>query len=178
MDATVAALLGASFGAVTALASAVLTSAVTLRTERSRQKEARKSSRVQALRDRTAVAFAELFAVQHATEWIAWFAKHDPTAVDTELVESFDGEVHRAYPKLLGAIAAVAALDIRIYEELRLIMERLYAVEGSLAIELRQVGTNHAAAVQAAAQLLPASLDLVESLPRDLARIMEMAGEN
>ncbi len=68
MSATLAALLGAALGAVTALTSAVLTNMVDLRKERARQLEARRTAHIQALREHTAVVFAEFFAIQHPVE--------------------------------------------------------------------------------------------------------------
>lgn len=65
MDATSAALLGTLVGAVTAL-GVVLTSLVAWRNERSRQQAAKDAADVEILRQHTAVAFTEMFAINHA----------------------------------------------------------------------------------------------------------------
>jgi hypothetical protein len=65
VDATSAALLGTLVGAVTAL-GVVLTSLVAWRNERSRQQAAKDAADVEILRQHTAVAFTEMFAINHA----------------------------------------------------------------------------------------------------------------
>lgn len=94
MATTTAALLGALVGAITGLVSATITNFVALRNEQSRQEEARRASYVQALREHTGTAFAELFVVQHAINWITWFAKNDPRVLNNEKIASYDAEVH------------------------------------------------------------------------------------
>jgi hypothetical protein len=175
VDATLAALLGTAIGAGTAFISAVLTNAVTLRNERARQMEARHTTQMQALREHTAVVFAELFAVQHPVEWVAFFAKHDPPAIDRQVINWFDDEVRRAYPRMLGALTMVAALDLGIYDELRPLVDHLVDLEGRVTIALRRIETDRTA-VEAVAAFLPASHELMKTLPRDLARIMEVVG--
>jgi hypothetical protein len=65
-------------GSVAAIISAALASFATLRNERARQKEARRAIDVRTLREHTALVFTELFTLQHAINWLTWFAKYDP----------------------------------------------------------------------------------------------------
>jgi hypothetical protein len=172
---TTAALLGALVGAITGLVSATITNFVALRNERTRQEEARRAAYVQALREHTAIAFTELFTVQHAINWITWFAKQDPGVLDDKKIASYDDEVHRAFPKLLGTIATVAGLNLRVYQELRPIMDRLYDLDARTAVALRQIEGDQDAAVQSLRNCWAEARELEKTLPPDLARIMEIA---
>ncbi len=106
---------------------------------------------------------------------MAFYAKHDPQALDRETVTWFDHECRSHWPKVFGALAMVAALDLDVYEELGALIDRLLGLEGRIEIALRQIDTDHAAAVQAVAEFLPAVNELLKTAPRELARIMVMA---
>lgn len=177
MNGTSAALLGTLVGAITALASGALTNRVTLRNERSRQQEARRAAFVATLRQHTAVAFAELFALNHTANWIAWFAEHDPRAVDHQMTASFDAETNRIYPKLLGATAMVAALNLPIYQELRPLQGHLFRLWEQVAIALHRLDVDRDEAMQALRECLPVAMELEGALPPELARIMGKAEE-
>jgi hypothetical protein len=175
ISATSAALLGALIGAVAALVTAVLTNLGALRNERIRQEAAKRADYVQALRAQVGVAFTELFVLQHALNWVTWFAKHDPDALDDRMIASYDADTHRALPRILGAMAMVAALNLRVWRELWPVMQRVYDLEGLVAIELRQVSADRNAAIRALQEYLPKAYQLEKDLPPQLARIMEMA---
>jgi hypothetical protein len=172
---TTAALLGALVGAITGLVSATITNFVALRNERTRQEEARRASYVQALREHTAIAFAELFVVQHAINWITWFAKHDPGVLNDDKIASYDAEVHLAFPKLLGTMATVAGLNLGVYKELRPIMQRLYDLDVRTAAALRHIKADQEAALQSLQDCWAEASQLVTTLPPELARIMQVA---
>jgi hypothetical protein len=177
VSSTTAALLGALIGAVTALVSATITNVVALRNERARQDAAKQATYVEALRRDTAVAFTELFAIQHAINWITWFAENDPRAIDNEMIASYNSETHGAYPRLLGAMAAVAALNLRVYQELRPLMQEVYDLEEHIALALRGVNArrDRDAAMLRLRDGLRKAYALERRLPPELARIMEIA---
>jgi hypothetical protein len=175
LSAATAALLGASIAGTVALASSVLTNLVTLRNERLKQTEARRAAYVEALRKHTGVAFAELFAVQHADNWVSRFAEYDPHAINNEMIKAHHTEVHGAYPKLLGAMASVAALNLRVYEELQPLARRLYDLDHHVSLALRQFGDDREKTVQSLRDCLRESLVLERDLPEELERIMKVA---
>ena len=111
MSGTTAALAGALIGAVTALASGVLAGYFALRSERMRHREAEKAAHAGSVREHTAAFFAELFAIHFAANWVAWFAEHDPGALDHEMAGFYDAETYRAFPKLLGSAPPAAPSD-------------------------------------------------------------------
>src|SRR5687768_16727364 len=125
-----AAMEAAILAAAAALVGATIAAWVTLRTERSRRVAEREAEalRIRAagdaeelklLRDRTAQVFYQLFAIQHEMEWITWHALHHPETVDGAMVRAYESAVHAAYPKALGAMALVAAMDRELYMDLK-----------------------------------------------------------
>jgi hypothetical protein len=91
------------------------------------------------------------------------------------MIASYDADTHRALPRILGAMAMVAALNLRVWRELWPVMQRVYDLEGLVAIELRQVSADRNAAIRALQEYLPKAYQLEKDLPPQLARIMEMA---
>jgi hypothetical protein len=175
MNGTTAALAGALIGAATALASGGLAGYVALRIERLRQREARHASHVQAVREHTAAFFAELFAIHLAANWIAWFAEHDSDALDEAMVEFYDGETYRAFPKLLGATAMVAALNLGVYQELQPLIIEVYQLWERVMSGLHRLDSDSGEAISDLRDCLPDAMRLEFRLIPELARIMELA---
>jgi len=175
VNGTTAALAGALIGAATALVSGVLTGYVTLRNERTRNREAKRASHVQAVREHTAVFFAELFAIHHAANWIAWFAEHDSDALDEAMVEFYDTETYRAFPKLLGATAMVAALNLNVYDELKPLMIGVYQLWERVMSGLHRLDTSSDEAISDLRDCLPDAMKLEFRLIPELSRVMELA---
>jgi len=171
-----AALVGALIGAVTALASGVLAGYFALRSERMRHREARKAAHVGSVRDHTAAFFAELFAIHFAANWVAWFAEHDPGALDHEMAEFYDTETYRAFPKLLGSTAMVAALNTGVYEQLKPLIIEVYKLWERVMHGLHQLDRSPDEAITELRGCLPDAMKLEFQLIPELARIMELAG--
>ena len=72
-------------------------------------------------------------------------------------------------------MAMVAALNLRVWRELRSVMQRVYDLEGLVASKLRQVSADRNAAIRALQEYLPKAQQLEQDLPPELARIMEIA---
>lgn len=72
---------GAVVGAGVALASSVLTNLVSWRNERTRQQAVKNAANEETARHQTALAFTELFALNHAVSWITWFASMPRTTL-------------------------------------------------------------------------------------------------
>jgi hypothetical protein len=162
-------------GAVTALAGGMLTNLVALRNERSRQQAAKDAADVAILRQHTAVAFTEIFALNHAANWIAWFAEHAPRTLNQQMTATFDAETNRAYPSLLGATAMVAALHLDVYEELRRLQGQVFRLWEQAAIAAHRLDIDRDDAIRALRSCLPVAMELEGRLGPELARIMEMA---
>jgi hypothetical protein len=52
--------------------------------------------------------------------------RYDSVALNREFVKSYDDEIHRAFPKVVGAMAMVASLDLDAHGRMRPILDRLY----------------------------------------------------
>ena len=176
MSGTTAALAGALIGAVTALASGVLAGYFALRSERMRHREAEKAAHVGSVREHTAAFFAELFAIHFAANWVAWFAEHDPGALDHEMAGFYDTETYRAFPKLLGSTAMVAALNTGVYEELKPLIIEVYKLWERVMHGLHQLDHSPDEAIAELRGCLPDAMKLEFQLIPELARIMELAG--
>ena len=175
MNATEAALLGALVGAGVALAGSVLTSLVSWRIERARQRAAEAAADVETLRRHTADAFSELFALNHAISWITWFAVYAPHAVNQQMKASFDAETHVTFPKVLAAMTMVASVNREFYSDLRQLQKRVFKLWEQVATALHhEPGPD--VAMQALAECWPRAEELDNELPDRLRRMMEMAG--
>lgn len=175
MDSTASALLGAFVGSATALATAALASAVAVHNERRRREEAARSSATQSLRTAVAAAFTEFYAFSHAISWITWYAKHDPDSVDAPMARSYEEENHAVIPKLQGALAVVASLNLTTYEELQPLVHRLFVLDKHVTNAVVRLRTDRAGAIAALADQLDEVTTLQNSVPAELNRVMNLA---
>lgn len=129
----------------------------------------------QTQRDYTAVAFIELFALNHAISWITWFAKHAPHAVNQQMRASFDAESHGTFPKLLAAMAMVALVNLDMYSELRRLQKRVFDLWEEVAKALHQEADLEVA-TRTLCDCLPVVEELDRVLPDQLGRMMKAAG--
>jgi hypothetical protein len=175
MNTTQAAWFGALIGGIFALTGVVITNVVALRNERLRQEAGARTARIEALRRYAGLAFGEFFSAQHSIEWITWYAVHDSDALNDEFVKSYDDEIHRAFPKMVAAMAMVASLDLDAYGRMRPILDRLYQLEAYVAREVRRLSTNRAEAVTRLARHLEEATELEKVLPPELGQVMQAA---
>jgi hypothetical protein len=139
------------------------------------QQAAKDAANLETLRHYTATAFSELFALNHAASWVTWFAGHAPHAVNQQMAASFDAETHSTFPKLLSAMAMVATVNWRVYEQLRLLQKGVFDLWERVAAALHQE-SDPDAALQALRDCLPAAEELDDRLPKELERLMKTAG--
>jgi hypothetical protein len=71
------------------------------------RKDVAASLSVQAIKDLA----TELARASHHACWITWKASCDPDRLSAEEIERYDADMHECLPKLLGAQAALAAID-------------------------------------------------------------------
>jgi hypothetical protein len=172
-----AVLLGALIGGGAAVIGTAITGTIAYRVERSRQAGAAQLASVTALREQIALAFTALFALQHALNWVIWFAKYAADDVNRKMVRAFDDEVHTAHPQILGALTLVASLNMTIYKEITPLVRQLYDVEHDVAVALHQLETDRETTIATLQHYLGKVLKIEEKLPLELARVMELAGQ-
>jgi hypothetical protein len=175
MNATVAALLGSLVGAGAALAGTILTSIVTLKTERRRQESKIQARYVDALRKRSGAAFAQFFIIVQEIEWISWCGVNDPDAVDGHRIKSYEDRVNEAYGILLGSMATTASLSLPAYDEMHPILSGLYDLESRVGATLRKFRSERSTAIEELTVCRSEAAALRESLPQKLNHIMTTA---
>jgi len=127
-----ATLVAAVIAATTALMGALAAGAVALRNETRRRRAAAVDSDRLALRSQAANLFVHLFQLQHEMEWLTWHAVNRPGFLDRRLAAAYESAVHAVYPKILGAMAVLASLDLELYQTLQPLVDQLYNVEGAI----------------------------------------------
>lgn len=161
------------------MAASVLTNVVALRNERRRQRQAEREARIAEVNSRTEDAFKHLFAIQHSIEWVTWHAKHDPESIrNPKLVASYDEEIHQAYPAFLGALAAANAISDTVYEDLRRLLDRVYTIEHTVALALKEAqrsDEHFATAIVKLTSCYTEITNLLEDLLTQLPDVMERA---
>ena len=116
-------------------------------------------------------------AAIHTISWLTWRAKSQPQHLSVEHVDAFDKDMHLLYPELTGSLALVAALNKDVYDRLRNIVDKVYALDVRVAESTTSVrdGAEGAAALVAAhhgeAQAMERSLkedlkDLMNFVPQ------------
>ena len=163
----------AAVAALAALASVVIAGTVALMNEAKRRRDARHAEELKELRAWTAQVFQHLFELQHETEWITWHALHHPQTVDRKMISAYEAAVHAAFPKLLGAMAVVAAVDEELFTSLKQQADALYDLEGRVALAAISIPEDEALA-RLASMNGPAR-GFYEALPERLAHAMREA---
>jgi hypothetical protein len=90
-----------------------------------------------------------------------------------KMVMDYEDAVHAAYPKALGAMAVVAALDLDLYHRLCEQADRLYAFENEVG--LRALSFAEEGGIPRLAALTNVSKEFYVSLPLQLAQAMRDA---
>jgi len=172
-----AAIAGAVIAAVIALIGVIATTAVALHNETRRRRAAVSDARRLALRSAAAEVFVHIFHVQHEMEWLTWHAVHRPKAVDQKMTAAYEAAVHAAYPKILGAMATLAALDLDLYHKVAPLLEILYSGEANIGREIGGLAEleQRTDTLDGLAALHEFALDLYRSLPPKLAEAMQEA---
>jgi hypothetical protein len=127
-----AAVVAASIGGLTALIAALVAGAVALRNESHRRSAARKDVDRQTLRAQAAEVFRQMFVLQHEMEWLTWHAANRPKSLNSQMTRAYESSVHDSYPRILGAMAVLASMDIGLYRRLEPLMERLFEAESQI----------------------------------------------
>jgi hypothetical protein len=98
--------------------------------------------------------------------------------VNQQMTAVFDAETNRAYPKLLGATAMVAALHLDGYRELRRLQGQVFRLWEGVAIAAHRLDTDPDGAMEALRDCLPIAMELEGMLGPELAPIMERPRRN
>ncbi len=103
---------------------------------RSRRKDVER----QALRTQAAEVFRHIFVLQHEMEWLTWHAFNRPKNLDSRMTAAYESTVHDAYPKVLGAMAILASMNIDLYQRLAPMVDRIYEMDGEIGSHITGLG--------------------------------------
>jgi hypothetical protein len=152
-----------------------------LKTGEGDRKSAARAAYVDTLRERSGIVFAQCFIIVQEIEWITWYGDNDPYAIDKRRVGSYEERVNDAYGTLLGAMAATASIDLKIYDEMKPILNNLYDLESRVGSALRGVMKRGmlkryaSSAIKDLRYCRITAARIRESLPSDLNRIMRLS---
>jgi hypothetical protein len=174
MNQSEAVVLAASIAGLAALVTALLAGVVALRNESQQRSAAQKNADRQALRAQTAEVFRQMFVLQHEMEWLTWHAANRPKSLDSHMLESYESSVHESYPKMLGAMAVLASMDVGLYNQLTPLMERLFEAEGRIGRLINGLGSRRkqGSSVTQLKQLNEPIRTLYRELPPEMAEAM------
>jgi hypothetical protein len=167
--------LAALIGGAAAVIAAVVTANRNLERERMRLNVAAQEARAQLLRDRISETFSQAFAVQHEMTWITWYAANAPDLVNQENAGAYHNNVHDAFVKMQAALAAVAGLDLKAYEDIRPTAYALYDFEVKVAKGVSGISKNRTLAIGELKDLLAKAQQLGDDLPIKLNAVMVAA---
>lgn len=172
-----AAVAAAAIAASTALLGVLATSAVALHNETRRRRAAAVDADRLAIRAQAAEVFVHLFHIQHEMEWLTWHAVNRPAEIDRDFVARYETAVHATYPKVLGAMAVLASLDLGLYRSLAPTVDDLYNLEGDLARELGDLSATRRRrrSISKLVDQHATVVALYQSLPPKLADAMQAA---
>jgi hypothetical protein len=170
-----AAVLAAGIGGFAALVAAFVAGAVALRNETRRRLTARQDTHMQALRTQAAEVFRQMFVLQHEMEWITWHAANRPKSLSSEMTGSYESTVHDSYPKMLGAMAVLASMDVGLYYQLTPLMERLFEEEARIGELISGLGIRRKRSISLArlARRNGPVKKLYIELPPEMAKVMQ-----
>lgn len=172
-----AAVLAAAIGGIAAVLGALVLGFTAIRNETKRRVWERADDERRALRAQAALVFEQVFVLQHEMEWLTWHADRRPAALCSGFTEAYEEAVHKAYPRLLGAMAVLASLDLKLYNLLLPLTEQLFAFESDIGKEITRVSQPDTAeeAIAVLRDLRPAITALYLTLPPQLAEVLQAA---
>jgi hypothetical protein len=167
--------LGALIGGAAAVIAAVVTANRNLERERIRLNAAAQEARTQLLRDRISETFSQAFAIQHEMNWITWYAASAPDLVNQQNADAYHNNVHDAFVKMQAALATIAGLDLKAYEDVYPTAHALYDFEVKVAKGVSAISKNRTSAIRELKDLLAESQQLGDDLPLKLNAVMVAA---
>jgi len=167
--------LAALIGGAAAVIAAVVTANRNLERERMRLNVAAQEARTQLLRDRISETFSQAFAIQHEMNWITWYAANAPDLVNQENANTYHNNVHDAFVKMQAALATVAGLDLKAYEDIYPTAHALYDFEVKVAKGVSGISKNRTSVIGELKDLLAESQQLGDDLPLKLNAVMVAA---
>jgi hypothetical protein len=167
----------AAIGGLAALVGALVAGGTALRNETRRRSAGRKDVERQALRTQAAEVFRHIFALQHEMEWLTWHAVNRPKDLNSRMTAAYESAVHDAYPKVLGAMAVLASMNIDLYQRVTPMVDRIYEMDGEIGRHITGLGSRRTrrGSLEKLKQLNEPVKALYVALPPEMAEAMRHA---
>jgi hypothetical protein len=172
MDAAIAGLLGAVIGGGVALLKSFIDGRTAHRLELDKARLAHRGAVETELRGHVAAVARDLLACQHSMEWIC-SSTDGKSVLSGDKVSNYHAEIHESFPRLLGALAAVASLNDVAYKALLELANKVFKVDQQIAKALRDYENSPQMASANVSAHRNAATELYEELPRKIAEIMK-----
>jgi hypothetical protein len=93
------------------------------------------------------------------------------------MITAYESTVHDSYPRLLGAMAVLASMDMTLYHQLMPLADRIYGTEGKVGILIGGLGSRKKRGDSLAQlrQLNGPIKELYLTLPPEMAEAMRYA---
>jgi hypothetical protein len=111
----------------------------------------------------------------HSIQWLAWKAKFTPRELNEAAIASYNKEMHRSLPKILGDLAVVSALDIDLFAKMVALAKELYELDAAMAMAAADFGSNPARSTLLMAQHVEPTLTFYRELNERVAGIFREA---
>jgi hypothetical protein len=156
MDAAIAGLLGAVIGGGVALLKSFI--------------DGRTAHRLEL--DKARLAHRGAVETELRMEWIC-SSTDGKSVLSGDKVSNYHAEIHESFPRLLGALAAVASLNDVAYKALLELANKVFKVDQQIAKALRDYENSPQMASANVSAHRNAATELYEELPRKIAEIMK-----
>jgi hypothetical protein len=171
LDNAIAALIGAAIGGAITFLSTFVDRWSQRSLERKKVEWTREHMVDAEFREHVTAVARELLSAQHSIEWLCSKTGHGQP-LHSKAVDDYHAEIHSAFPKLLGALAAVSTIDGRAYKELFGLAEKIFAIDSAIASSLQSFDTSPEAASAGVAKQRHAAAALYKSLPISINKII------
>lgn len=168
----VATIIGASVGALAAIAGGVITAWLQLRLERGRWPRAREEALAQDLRKAIQDLTTRMAAALHSMCWLTWSADVRPERITRAQIDQYDAELHKLLPEIIGGLTAVAALDPPAFLKLSPLGEEIYALDYDVGQACLTLDIEPADAARKLAVLAAKAGKLEQRLPKAVAGVV------
>jgi len=104
------------------------------------------------LRDAVRAFTEALGALTHSMCWLTWDCK-ERNRLNVEMAKSYDAEVHRVSPQIVGQLALIAMLDKAVADKLAPLATEVFALDAQIGTAVVQAEKDEATGVEALRQL-------------------------
>lgn len=133
MDATIVSLTVALVGAIAGLVGGYLAGRRQSQLEYKKWVRAREDDLAKEARLAVADFTRKLAAATHSIVWLAWKARFRPFEVRQQDISTYDEEMHKLIPEIVGTLVVISALNKELYDRMNPLAREFYELENLMA---------------------------------------------